>query len=173
MIMEFSCQEGFMKKIIIVLLTAVILLSASGCKLKQIINTVKDIAEKAKSAEEAEPIMKPPEGSPDWCGFKNADKWIKKYVMHDTSEPYYVDKLLGIVEFKGKSYGAADMEVWHGGMGGGIMRPCGTIYFNEDGSDIWIHYEIYEGYGTEIHIVDGEIVEKISLSEDIEENEDE
>lgn len=49
------------------------------------------------------------------------------------------------------------------------MRPCGTIYFNEDGSDIWIHYEIYEGYGTEIHIVDGETVEEISLSEDIEE----
>jgi len=143
-----------MKKIIIVLLTAVILLSASGCKLKQIVKTVKD---------------KPPEGSPDWCGFKNADKWIKKYVMHDTSEPYYVDKLLGIVEFKGKSYGAADMKVWHGGMEGGIMRPCGTIYFNEDGSDIWIHFEIYEGYGTEIHIIDGEIVEEISLSEDIEE----
>ena len=52
-------------------------------------------------------------------------------------------------------------------------KVSGTIYFNEDGSDIWIHYEIYEGYGTEIHIVDGEIVEKISLSEDIEENEDE
>jgi len=157
-----------MKKIIIVLLTAVILLSASGCKLKQIINTVKDIAEKAKSAQEAEPVMKPPEGSPDWCGFKNADKWVKKYLMHDTSQPHYVEKLLGIVEFKGKSYGAADIELWTG-----VMNPCGTIYFNEDGSDIWIHYELYEGIGTEIHIVNGEIVEEIPFPEDIEENEDE
>jgi hypothetical protein len=154
-----------MKKIFIFSLVAVILLSTSGCKLKQVVGKVKEIAEMAKSAEEAEPIMKPPEGSPDWCGYKNADKWIKKYVMHDTSQPHYVARLLGLVEFKGKSYGAADMEFSVIGMGESKMTPCGTIYFNEDGSDIWIHYEVYEGYGTEIHIVDGEIVEEISIDE--------
>lgn len=100
-----------MKKIIITLLAAIILVSASGCKAKQIAGLIKEKAEKAESAEEAEPIMKPPEGSPDWCSYKNADKLIKKYVMHDTSEPYYVENLLGIVSFKGKSYGAADMQV--------------------------------------------------------------
>ena len=84
------------------------------------------------------------EGSTDWCNYKNADKWIKKYVMHDTSEPYFVEKVLGIVTFKGKSYGAADMQLWAGDMYGGEMRHCGTIYFNEDGSNIWVHFELYE-----------------------------
>ncbi len=162
-----------MKKTIITLLAAIILLSSTGCSnVKQIVGLIKDIAEAAKSAKEYEPVLKPPEGSPDWCGFKNADKWIKKYVMHDTSEPYYVDSLLGIVTFKGKSYGAADMKVWHGDMSGGVMKPCGTIYFNEDGSDIWIHFELYEGVGTEVHIVDGEIVEKIPFHDDGDEAEE-
>jgi hypothetical protein len=48
-------------------------------------------------------------------------------------------------------------------------KVSGTIYFNEDGSDIWIHYEIYEGYGTEYHIVNGEIVEETSFPEYTEE----
>jgi hypothetical protein len=164
---------GVVKKIIIALLATVILISVPGCRLKRIVGFVKDLTEAVKSAEETEPLIRPPEGSPDWCGFKNADKWIKKYVMFDTSEPYYVDKLLGVVEFKGKSYGAADMKVWHGSMGEGVMKPCGTIYFNEDGSDVWIHYELYEGYGTEIHIVDDEIVEKIPFPEETEETGDE
>jgi hypothetical protein len=113
------------------------------------------------------------EGSTDWCNYKNADKWIKKYVMHDTSEPYFVEKVLGIVTFKGKSYGAADMQLWAGDMYGGEMRHCGTIYFNEDGSNIWVHFELYEGYGTEYHIADGEIVEEIHFPEDTGETEEE
>lgn len=46
------------------------------------------------------------------------------------------------------------------------MKHCGTIYFNEDGSDIWVHFEMYKGYGTEYHIVNGEIVEEIHFPED-------
>lgn len=155
-----------MKKIFILLLITGILFTFSSCKLKQIIGFVKDVSEKAKTAEEIEPYMKPPEGSPDWCGYKNADKWIKKYVSNNTTQSCHPLKLLGVVEFKGSNYGAADMEVYTGGVGDQIANPCGTIYFNEDGSDIWIHYELYEGYGTEIHIVDGEVVEKISIGED-------
>ena len=155
-----------MKKVFIFSLIATVLLSASGCKLKQIVGFVKEVSEKAKSAEEAEPYLKPPEGSPDWCGFKNADKWIKKYVMHDTSQNYYVDKLLGVVEFKGKRYGAATMVYSVIGMGeGGGLTPCGIIYFNEDGSDIWVHYVEYDGLGTDYHIVDGETVETIPFDE--------
>mgnify|MGYP000929584666 FL=1 len=162
-----------MKKVFIILLSFVILLSFSGCKLKQIVRTVKDVAEKAKSAEKSESFyMKPPEGSPDWCGFKNAEKWIKKYVMHDTSQTYHVEKLLGLVEFRGKTYGAADMMLWAGSMGEGVMKHCGTIYFNEDGSDIWVHHELYEGIGTDVHIVDGKIVEEIPF-DDFEDNESE
>jgi hypothetical protein len=158
-----------MKKIIIIIITMGFVLTSSGCKLKRIIGFVKEVSEHAQTATEYEPIMKPPEGSPDWCGYKSADKWIKKYVMHDTSQSYYPLKLLGVVEFKGNSYGAADMETTTGGIGDSILVPCGTIYFKEDGSDIWIHYEMYEGYGTEVHIVDGKEVEKISTSEDYDE----
>lgn len=155
-----------MRKVFFFSLIAVILLSASGCKAKQIVGLVKNVAEKVKSAEVTEPYLKPPEGSPDWCGFDNADKWIKKYVMHDVSKPHYVAKLLGIVDFKGKSYGSADMEFSVIGMGeGGGMTPCGTIYFNEDGSDIWVHYVEYDGLGTDYHIVDGETVEAIPFDE--------
>lgn len=157
-----------MKRILVLFLFIFMLFTLPACKVKNVIKTISQVASAAKNAKETEPIMKPPEGSPDWCGYKNADKWIKKYVGPAQSIPHYVKSLRGIVEFKGKSYGAADMKYWVADMSGeteGAEYDCGTIYFNEDGSDIWIHYEVYEGLGTEIHIVNGKQVERIEFDE--------
>ncbi len=105
-----------------------------------------------------------PEGSPDWCGHKNAQEIINEYLFRDVSENYSISKLLGVVEFKGGSYGAADIDITvTGNQGHG--QHYGTVYFTEDASDVWIHVEMYEGIGMEVHFVDGEKVEEIKFGE--------
>jgi len=150
-----------MKKIVVLLLAAAILFTCSSCKLVQFANEIK---KRAGSTDAIDAVITAPAGSPDWCRAKTAQEIINKYVFVDASEVYWVSDLLGIVEFRGGSYCGANMEFLASG-NEGEGKPCGTVYFNEDGSDVWVHYEMYEGYGTDSHFVNGKLVERIPSEE--------
>jgi hypothetical protein len=106
-----------MKKISAFLLIITLIITSSGCNLEDII---KNAVKQSGISESGESDLQAPEGSPDWCGFSNADQIMKKYLNGDASATYKISELLGTTSYKNNSYGGAKVDLW--------------VYYNNEGS---------------------------------------
>ena len=97
-------MEEIWKKYSFSRLSLFILLSTSGCKLKQVVGKGKRKLPKWQNR------LKEAENDNETtrqvlligAAIKTPINGSKKYVMHDTKSTHYVARLLGLVEFKGK-----------------------------------------------------------------------
>jgi hypothetical protein len=82
--------------------------------------------------------------SPDWCVAGSV--WSASGFAGTGGQGQYQSKVLGIDQYKGKSYCKAEYTIDAPGQKGTM-----TYYFNEDSSDVWVLMDM-NGQKQEMHM---------------------